>query len=73
MKKITVVIVDDHPVVRHGVASILAKERDMDVVGESEGAATAIPLIKEFRPDAVILDISMAGINGKTLSPLSRP
>ena len=69
MEKISVVIIDDHPVIRHGVTSVLKKQPDMHVVGESETAATALPLIKELQPDVAILDITMTGISGIDLIP----
>ena len=69
MEKITVVIIDDHPVIRHGVTSVLKKQPDMHVVGESDTAATALPLIKELKPDVAILDITMTGISGIDLIP----
>ncbi len=69
MEKISVVIIDDHPVIRHGVTSVLKKQPDMHVVGESDTAATALPLIKELKPDVVILDITMTGISGIDLIP----
>ena len=69
MEKISVVIIDDHPVIRHGVTSVLKKQTDMHVVGESDTAATALPLIKEIKPDVVILDITMTGISGIDLIP----
>jgi len=67
--KISVVIIDDHPVIRHGVTSVLKKQSDMIVVGESEDASSALPLIKELLPDVAILDITMAGISGIDLIP----
>ncbi len=69
MEKISVIIIDDHPVIRHGVRSVIKKQSDMIVVGESESAASALPLIKETTPDVVILDITMAGISGIDLIP----
>lgn len=69
MEKISVVIVDDHPVIRHGVTSILQKQPDMAVVGESNNATSALTVIKKFKPDVVILDITMTGISGIDLIP----
>ncbi len=69
MEKISVVIIDDHPVIRHGVTSVLKKQPDMQVVGESDTAATALPLIKELQPNVAILDITMTGISGIDLIP----
>ncbi|AGF79172.1 CheY-like receiver and HTH DNA-binding domain-containing response regulator [Desulfocapsa sulfexigens DSM 10523] len=69
MKKITVVIIDDHPVIRHGVRSVVKKQPDMIVLGESDSATSALPLVKETQPDVAILDITMAGISGIDLIP----
>ena len=69
METISVVIIDDHPVIRHGVTSVLKKQPDIHVVGESDTAATALPLIKELKPDVAILDITMTGISGIDLIP----
>jgi len=69
VEKVSVVIIDDHPVIRHGVTSVLKKQPDMHAVGESDTAATALPLIKELKPDVAILDITMAGISGIDLIP----
>lgn len=69
MKKISVIIIDDHPVIRHGVTSVLKKQSDMEVVGESDTADSALPLIKQFKPDVAVLDITMSGISGIDLIP----
>jgi len=69
VEKISVVIIDDHPVIRHGVTSVLKKQPDMDVVGESNTATSALPVIKKNTPDVAILDISMDGISGIDLIP----
>ncbi len=69
MEKISIVVVDDHPVIRHGVTSVIKKQADMHMVGESDAAATALPLIKKTDPDVVILDVTMAGISGIDLIP----
>lgn len=69
MKKISVVIIDDHPVILHGVSSVLQKHIDIQVLGKSDTADTALPLIKKVQPDVAILDISMTGISGIDLIP----
>ena len=69
MEKTSVVIIDDHPVIRHGVTSVLKKQPDMFIVGESDSAASALPVVKEFKPDVAILDITMTGISGIDLIP----
>lgn len=64
MTKIRVLIVDDHPVVRRGLHSILTNMKDMQVVGEAENAAQALERTSKLRPDVVILDIRMPGSSG---------
>jgi len=60
-----VMIVDDHPVVRKGIRSILETEQDIRVVGEAESAEEALPKIKSELPDLVLVDIELKGsVNG---------
>ncbi len=61
MKKIRVLIADDHPVVRTGVRTFLEDEPDMLVVGEASDACQAVALAQKFLPDVAILDITMPG------------
>ena len=61
MKKIRVLIADDHPVVRAGVRTFLENEPDMLVVGEASNACEAIAQVLEHQPDVAVLDISMPG------------
>ena len=61
MKKIRVLIADDHPVVRAGVHAFLDDQPDMLVVGEASNACQAIALAQELQPDVAVLDISMPG------------
>jgi DNA-binding NarL/FixJ family response regulator len=63
-KKIRVLIVDDHTVVRDGVRSVLALQRDMQVVGEAINGKDAIEKTKELLPDVVVMDIVMPVMNG---------
>ena len=64
MSKIKVLIADDHSVVRIGLATLLATEKDIDVVGEADDGATAIKKAIHLRPDVVIMDLMMPGVNG---------
>jgi DNA-binding NarL/FixJ family response regulator len=64
---IRILIVDDHPIVRHGLKTILAAEPDMKVAGEAESADEALALMKKRRWDAVVLDIGMPGRSGLEL------
>ena len=61
---IKIVLADNHPIVRQGLAQLLATEPDMRVVGEAGDYCTTIKLIQEFSPQVVILDISMPDVNG---------
>jgi len=58
------VLVDDHQVVRQGVRAMLAIEEDMLIVGDYASAEEAIPQIETLRPDIVLLDFRMPGMNG---------
>lgn len=61
---IRVLVVDDHPIVRQGVRSLLSNCADMQLVGEAENAARALELAGQTRPDVILLDIRMPGTNG---------
>ncbi len=61
MKKIRILLADDHPVVRAGVRTFLKDEPDILVVGEASNVCQAIALTQELLPDVAILDISMPG------------
>jgi DNA-binding NarL/FixJ family response regulator len=63
-KKIRVLIVDDHAVVRDGIRSVLALQRDMQVVGEAVNGKEALDKTAEFLPDVVVMDIVMPIMNG---------
>lgn len=64
VKKCRVLLVDDHPVVRQGLALLIDREPDLCVCGEAEGAHTAFHAIQTLRPDLVVLDISLSGPDG---------
>ncbi len=61
---IRVVLVDDHPLFRKGVRSLLEEELDIEVVAESESGAAGLRVLGEKRPDLVVLDVSMPDLNG---------
>ncbi|MBI4790654.1 MAG: response regulator transcription factor [Chloroflexi bacterium] len=61
---IRVLIVDDHPIVRRGLQSLLGSYADLQVVGEAEDGTTALALASELAPDVLLLDIQMFGVNG---------
>ena len=64
MKRITVLLAEDHAVVREGLRTILEQEDDLEVVGEAENGRRAVTLVKQLRPAVVIMDISMPLLNG---------
>lgn len=61
---ITVVIADDHPVVRTGLAGMLSAEPDLAVVGEASDGAEAVTLALKLQPDVVLMDLRMPGVDG---------
>jgi len=65
--KCKVFLVDDHPIVRQGLALFIDREPDLVVCGEAEGATSALPAIQESMPDFVVLDISLDGPDGLEL------
>ena len=63
-KKITVLLVDDHSLVRRGFRRMLEDESDMDVVGEAGNGEDSIKLAKELHPQVVVMDCALPGMNG---------
>jgi DNA-binding NarL/FixJ family response regulator len=63
-KRITVLLAEDHPIVREGLLDVLKAEHDIDVVGEAVNGRQAVKLAKKFLPTVVILDIAMPLLNG---------
>ncbi len=64
MGAIRVLLVDDHPIVRQGVRSVLANHPDIEVVGEADSATTLFASLETARPNVILLDIRMPGPNG---------
>jgi len=63
---IRLLIADDHPVVRDGLRGMLANEADFEVVGEAASGAEAVALTERERPDVVLMDLQMPGVDGAT-------
>jgi len=64
MKKIRVLIVDDHTLVRDGIRALLMLAADIEVVGEASNGLEAMDKVKELLPDVVLLDLAMPIMNG---------
>src|ERR1700730_14780388 len=59
-----ILVVDDHPIVRQGLALLINREPDLVVCGEAEEAQAALTAIEDLRPDILIVDISLQGPDG---------
>ncbi len=64
LTRITVLLADDHSVVREGLCSMLEAERDIHVVGEADNGLKAVRMTKRLQPDVVLMDVVMPVING---------
>jgi len=64
MKRITVLIAEDHMIVREGFRKMLELEDDLEIIGEAHDGRQAIALVKKFHPEVVLMDIAMPLLNG---------
>jgi len=64
MTKTSILLADDHQLLREGLAGLLDKEPDMDVVGQASDGLEALTLTHDLNPNVVIMDLTMAGMNG---------
>ncbi len=64
MTKIRIIIADDHPVVREGLAGMLAGQPDMEVVAQAGNGEEAVTLWTQHQPDVVLMDLRMPGVDG---------
>jgi NarL family two-component system response regulator LiaR len=76
---ITILLVDDHAIVREGVRAFLDAHAEFTVVGEADSGSAALKLVEELIPDVILMDLVMPGMNGveatrqvKTVSPRSQ-
>jgi DNA-binding NarL/FixJ family response regulator len=64
MSNITVLLVDDHTIVRQGLKALLASEKDMTIIGEAQTGREAVDLTAQHHPTVVIMDLAMPRLNG---------
>lgn len=64
MAKISVVVADDHPIVRAGLRALIGEAGDMEVVGEASDGAGCLGHVARLKPDVILLDLSMPGLGG---------
>lgn len=64
MKRTTIVLADDHRIVRQGLRALLTGEADFEVVGEADDGREALELVRRLNPDVLVLDLMMPGLNG---------
>jgi two-component system response regulator NreC len=64
MKRIRILLVDDHAVVRQGFKMILSAQADMEIVGEAANGREAVELAAQLKPDIVVMDVAMPELNG---------
>lgn len=67
-----VLIVDDHPVFRHGISALINAEPDLEVCGEAASSSSALEAMRRLEPDVALLDISLPGTNGIELVKLMK-
>lgn len=68
MAKITLVIVDDHPIFRQGVVDSLSQEKDLRVVGQAADGNEGLAMIQQLEPDIAIVDVNLPELNGQHLT-----
>jgi DNA-binding NarL/FixJ family response regulator len=64
MKRISVLLADDHTVIRQGLRALLSAEEDLEVIGEAENGRQAVTLARKSPPDVVVMDVAMPLLNG---------
>lgn len=63
-RQIRVLVVDDHPFLREGIAAAISGQKDMILVGEATNGQEALESFRLLRPDVTLMDIQMPGMNG---------
>jgi len=64
--KIKILLVDDHTVFRQGIRMLLNLQDDFEIIGEAEDGSQAVAMVQNLKPDIVLMDIAMKGIDGLT-------
>ena len=67
-KKKSILIVDDHPIMREGITQIINNQNDLFVIAEAESGQEALKILSKIKPDLAIVDISLKGMNGLELT-----
>ena len=70
MNKITLLVVDDHPLFRQGVTDAVSLEADMKVLGQAAGGAQGLEMIRTLKPAVVLLDVNLPEMNGQQITHL---
>ncbi|MGG2396848.1 response regulator [Pseudomonas sp. SH1-B] len=63
-KRIRVLVIDDHPILREGIAAVIANQADIELVGEAGDGAEALECFRRLRPDVTLMDLQMPRVNG---------
>ncbi len=64
MEKIRVVLAEDHTIIRQGLRSLLEHQPGIEVIAEAENGREAVRIVEQLKPDVVVMDFSMPGLNG---------
>ena len=64
INEISILVVDDHPVVRYGMTAFLNAQRNMKVIGEAATGEVAVKLFRKYQPDVVLMDLRLPGMSG---------
>ena len=71
-QKIRILVADDHPVVRKGLESCLARQERLKIVGEAADGDQALRMARELMPDVILMDVNMPGMNGLAVTEVLR-
>ncbi len=64
MNKTRIVLADDHPVVRHGVRSLLQSDAELTVIGEASDGIETVQMVEKLQPEVLVVDLMIPGLNG---------